>query len=111
MQQVKRVTPNTSGSAAAVAFGVLAVWFAGYMGVDLSAEEGTAFGALIVGFGVGVATHGIVGLGRVIVFGEKQDATEETGAGVIDHAAEEQVEVEKTPVPVKQKKRKKRKKC
>lgn len=65
-------TPTTTTAATAgggLGLGVLVVWLAGYSGLDMSAEVGAILGGLATGLGAAIATYGLVGIARRILFG------------------------------------------
>jgi hypothetical protein len=60
---------KTVAGGGSVGFGVLLVWLAGHYGIDMSAEVGTILGGFAGALGGAVASIGIVGIGRTLLFG------------------------------------------
>ncbi len=61
---------KTVAGSGSVGFGVVLVWLAGHYGVDMSAEVGTILGGLAAALGGAVASVGIVGIGRTLLYGK-----------------------------------------
>jgi hypothetical protein len=61
---------KTVAGGGSVGFGVLLVWLAGHYGIDMSAEVGTILGGFAGALGGAVASVGLVGIGRTLLFGQ-----------------------------------------
>lgn len=66
---------KTAAGGGSVGFGVLLVWLAGHYGIDMSAEVGTMIGGFAAALGGAIASVGLIGIGRTLLFGRaKRDA-------------------------------------
>ena len=62
---------KTVAGGGSVGFGVLLVWLAGHYGIDMSAEIGTILGGFAAALGGAVASVGIVGIGKTLLYGNR----------------------------------------
>jgi hypothetical protein len=60
---------KTAAGGGSVGLGVLIVWLAGHYGIDMSAEVGTMIGGFAGALGGAIASVGLVGIGRTLLFG------------------------------------------
>ncbi len=63
------VVKTAAGAGGGVGIGVLVVWLAGYAGLTMTAEVGAIIGGAATSAGAAVATYGLVGIARRILWG------------------------------------------
>jgi len=64
---------KTAAGGSSVGFGVLLVWLAGHYGIHMSAEVGTIIGGFAAALGGAIASVGIVGILRTLLYGRSRD--------------------------------------
>jgi hypothetical protein len=62
---------KTVAGGSSVGLGVFFVWLAGHYGIDMSAEVGTIVGGFAAALGGAIASVGLVGIGRTLLYGRR----------------------------------------